>query len=150
MLQPAGAFFRPALIKPVPLNRTFRSPDPRPAPIKPPERCPHCNSRRLIKKGARQKKLERVQLYRCRACGHTFTPGPRVVRNKTYPVNEILEALTQYDRGNTLEETARTISSRHGHPVAASTISRWLSEHPHSPRIGGSAHAVVAFSRRPR
>ena len=130
MLQPAGAPARPALIKPVPLNRTLRSPDPRPASIKPPERCPHCNSRRLIKKGARQKKLERVPLYRCRACGRTFTPDPRAVRNKTYPVNEILEALTQYDRGNTLEETSRTISSRHGHPVAASTISRWLSEHP--------------------
>jgi len=130
MLQPAGVSARPALIKPVPLYCTLRSPDPRPSPIKPPERCPHCNSRRLIKKGARQKKLERVPLYRCRACGRTFTPGPRAVRNKTYPVNEILEALTQYDRGNTLEETARTISSRHGHPVVASTISRWLSEHP--------------------
>ena len=86
MLQPAGVSARPAFIRPVPLNRTFRSPDPRPAPIKPPERCPHCNSPRLIKKG------------------------------------EILEALTLYDRGSTLQETARTISWRHGHPVAASTI----------------------------
>jgi DNA-directed RNA polymerase subunit RPC12/RpoP len=32
--------------------------------IKPPERCPHCNSSRLIKKGTRKKKLERVPLYR--------------------------------------------------------------------------------------
>ena len=117
MLQPASALARPA--RPA-----------RPAPIKPPERCPYCNSPRLIKKGARQKKLERVPLFRCRACGRTFTPGPRAVRNKTYPVNEILEALTLYDRGSALEETARKISSRHGHPVAASTISRWLSEHP--------------------
>src|SRR5271157_5548446 len=130
MLQPAGVSARPASINPASLNCTLRSPDPRPAPIKPPERCPHCNSPRLIKKGARQKKLERVPLYRCRACGRTFTPGPRAVRNKTYPINEILEALTQYDRGSTLEETSRTISSRHGHPVAPSTISRWLSEHP--------------------
>ena len=105
-------------------------PPDRPQSNKPPERCPHCNSPRLIKKGARQKKLERVPLYRCRACGRTFTAGPRAVRNKTYPVGEILEALTLYDRGSTLEETARKISSRHGHPVAASTISRWLSEHP--------------------
>jgi transposase-like protein len=69
MLQPAGFSARPASIGP--------------ASIKPPERCPHCNSRRLIKKGARQKKLERVPLYRCRACGRTFTPGPRAVRNKS-------------------------------------------------------------------
>ena len=106
------------------------SPPRRPSPIKPPERCPYCNNPRLIKKGARQKKLERVPLFRCRGCGRTFAPGPRAVRNKTYPVNEILEALTFYDRGNTLEETAAKISSRHGHAVVPSTISRWLSEHP--------------------
>lgn len=104
---------------------------PRPSsPIKAPARCPYCNSLRLIKKGTRQKKLERIPLLRCRACGRTFAPGPRAVRNKTYPVNEILEALTLYDRGNTLEETAAKISSRHGHAVAPSTISRWLSQHP--------------------
>src|ERR1035437_1104885 len=98
--------------------------------LKTPDRCPYCNSKRLIKKGARKKKLETVPLYRCRSCGRTFTPGPRTIRNKTYPVNEILEALTLYDRGHTLEETAQKISSRHGHRVAPSTISRWLSEHP--------------------
>jgi transposase-like protein len=98
--------------------------------IKPPDRCPHCNSKRLIKKGARKKKLETVPLYRCRSCGRTFTPGPRTIRNKTYPINEILEALTLYDRGHTLEETAQKISSLYGHRVAPSTISRWLSEHP--------------------
>src|ERR1700674_3991264 len=107
---------------------------PRPAPrrstIKPPDRCPHCNSKRLIKKGTRKKKLEDVPLYRCGACGRTFAPGPRAIRNKTYPLPEILEAFTSYDRGNTLEATAEKISSRYGHPVAPSTISRWLAEHP--------------------
>jgi hypothetical protein len=52
------------------------------------------------------------------------------IRNKTYPLPEILEALTLYDRGNTLEATAEKISSRYGHRVPSSTISRWLSEHP--------------------
>ncbi len=98
--------------------------------IKPPDRCPYCNSKRLIKKGARRKKFETVPLYRCRSCGRTFTPGPRAVRNKTYPIAEILDAITLYDRGHTLEETVARISSRFGHRVAPSTISRWLSEHP--------------------
>jgi ATP-dependent exoDNAse (exonuclease V) beta subunit len=53
-----------------------------------------------------------------------------MIRNKTYPLPEILEALSLYDRGNTLESTAEKISSRYGHLVAPSTISRWLSEHP--------------------
>ena len=98
--------------------------------IKPPTRCPHCNSTRLVKKGTRKNKLERVPLYRCRACGRTFAAGPLAIRNKTYPLPEILEALTLYNRGNTLGDTATKISSRYGHPVAASSISRWLSEHP--------------------
>jgi len=98
--------------------------------IKPPERCTYCNSTRLVKKGTRKKKLERVPLYRCRACGRTFAAGPLTIRNKTYPLPEILEALTLYNRGNTLEDTARKLSSRYGHRVAPSAISRWLSEHP--------------------
>src|SRR5579862_7775896 len=90
--------------------------------IKPPERCPHCNSKRVIKKGTRKKKLETVPLFRCRSCGRTFAPGPRAIRNKTYPLPEILEAITLFDRGSTLAETADKISSRHGHQVAPSTI----------------------------
>jgi transcription elongation factor Elf1 len=104
---------------------------PRPrSPIKRSDRCPHCNSPRLIKKGTRKKKLERVPILRCLSCGRSFTVGPRPIRNKTYPVNEILEALTLYNRGYSLEETASKISSRFGQHAAASTIARWLTEHP--------------------
>jgi transposase-like protein len=98
--------------------------------IKDPERCPHCRSRRIIRKGARKKKLESVPLWHCKSCGRTFTPGPRSLRHKTYPVNEILEAITLYDRGFSLEEAAAKISSRFARSVAPSTISRWVSEHP--------------------
>jgi DNA-directed RNA polymerase subunit RPC12/RpoP len=87
--------------------------------LKPPDRCPHCNGKRLIKKGTRRKKLEDVPLYRCRSCGRTFSIGPRAIRNKTYPLPEILEAFTLYDRGNTLEETAEKISSHYGHQSLA-------------------------------
>ena len=52
------------------------------------------------------------------------------MRNKTYPLNEILDAFTTYNRGYTLEETSRRLSSRHGHAVNPATISRWLAEHP--------------------
>jgi DNA-directed RNA polymerase subunit RPC12/RpoP len=108
---------------------SIRTP-PRLSKIKPPERCPHCNSKRLIKKGTRKKKLEDVPIYRRRSCGRTFSTGPRAIRNKTYPMPEILEAFTLYDRGNTREATADKISSHYGHGVAPSTISRWLAQHP--------------------
>lgn len=76
------------------------------------------------------KKLETVQVYRCRACGRSFTPGPRAIRNKTYPLNEILEAFTLYNRGHSLDEVSLRLSSRHGHSVNPATISRWLAAHP--------------------
>jgi transposase-like protein len=100
------------------------------SPIKPPERCPRCNSRKLTTKGRREKKLETLRLYRCRTCDHRFSPGPRPLRNKTYPIAEIIDGLTHYNRGHSLEETARRLSSRHGHTIAGSTISRWLQAHP--------------------
>ena len=100
------------------------------SPIKPPERCPSCNSRSVAPKGRRTKKLETVRLYRCRSCRRTFTPGPRAIRNKTYPLHEVLDALSTYNRGYPLEETSRRLSSRYGHAISAATISRWLAEHP--------------------
>jgi hypothetical protein len=106
-----------------------------PSPIKSPGRCPACNSTKIAPKGTRAKKLETVRLYRCRTCGRTFTPGPRALRNKTYPLSEILEALTIYNRGNSLEDTSRRLSSRYGHTVNPATISRWLAAHPGLDRI---------------
>ena len=107
-----------------------KSPGHRAASVKPPERCPFCNAARLSPKGFRAKKLETVRLYRCGSCRRTFTPGPRAVRGKTYPLREILEAITVYNRGNTLAQTSRRISSRYGHAVDPATISRWLAAHP--------------------
>jgi len=100
------------------------------SPIKPPERCPSCGSRTIAPKGSRVKKLETVRLYRCKSCGRTFTPGPRAVRYKTYPLHEIFDALSTYNRGCSLEETGRRLSSRYGHAINPATISRWLAAHP--------------------
>ena len=109
-------------------NRAVRSPPP--SPVKPPERCPYCGSPKIATKGRRLKKLETVSVYHCRTCDRRFTPGPRALRNKTYPLGEILEALTAYNQGHSLEDTARRLSSRHGHAINPATISRWLSAHP--------------------
>ena len=99
------------------------------SPIKSPDGCVFCNSSRISAKGTRAKKLETVRLYRCQTCGRSFTPGPRAIRNKTYPLREILDALSDYNRGYSLEEVSRRMSSRHGHAINPSTISRWLAEH---------------------
>jgi len=73
----------------------------------PPERCSYYYSPNIRPKGHhRLKKLETVRLYICRACDRRFTPGPRGVRNKTYPLGEILDALRSYNRGHSLEDAA--------------------------------------------
>jgi hypothetical protein len=109
-------------------NPAVRSPPS--SPVKPPERCPYCDSRKIATKARRLKKLETVRLYHCGACDRRFTPGPRALRNKTYPLGEILEALTAYNQGHSLEDVSRRLSSRHGHAINPATISRWLSAHP--------------------
>ena len=118
--------------------RPNQSPQPharRPAPArvphtaKRPERCPHCGSVKLVRKGTRTKKLETVQLWRCTACGRVFTPSPAALRHKTYPLAVILDGITLYNLGHTLAEAAAKLKSRHGHTVAPSTLAGWTDEH---------------------
>ena len=48
--------------------------------------CPYCNSEKFVKRGVRQKKYEKVQLYLCMAdnCGRTFTAER--VKGKRFPI----------------------------------------------------------------
>jgi transposase-like protein len=100
-----------------------------PLTAKPPDACPHCGSRSLTRRGTRRKKLEIVQLWRCASCKRTFTPGPSALRNKTYPLRMILSALTDYDLGFTLEETAARLKKKTNRNVSPSTITTWLEEY---------------------
>src|SRR5262245_59295709 len=94
-----------------------------------PEACPHCGSHVLTRRGTRKKKLEVVQLWRCSSCKRVFTPGPTAVHNKTYPLRIILSALTDYDIGYTLEETAARLKKKTHRHVSASTIAAWLEDY---------------------
>src|ERR1700675_608362 len=96
---------------------------------KQPEACPHCASRALTRRGTRKKKLEIVQLWRCASCKRVFTPGPAALRNKTYPLRMILSALTDYDIGYTLEETAGRLKQKTNRSVSPSTIAAWLQQY---------------------
>lgn len=100
-----------------------------PYTVKQPDACPYCGSRNLTRRGTRMKKLEIVQLWRCVSCKRTFTPGPAALRNKTYPLRVILSALSDYDLGYTLEETAARLKKKTGRSVSPSTITTWLDEY---------------------
>jgi ATP-dependent exoDNAse (exonuclease V) beta subunit len=83
----------------------------------------------ITRKGVRKKKLEIVQLWRCSACKRTFTPGPQALRNKTYPLRIVLQALTFYDLGYSLPETAKRLKSKTGRAISPSTIATWIGAH---------------------
>jgi transposase-like protein len=100
-----------------------------PHTAKRPERCPHCGSVKLVRRGTRAKKFETVQLWQCRACTRVFTPSPAALRHKTYPLAVILDGITLYNLGHTLAEAAAKLKSRHGHAIAPSTLAGWVDEH---------------------
>ncbi len=109
------------------------SPAPRiarvPHTVKVPDSCLHCGSRVLTRRGIRRKKLEIVQLWRCASCKRTFTPNPAALRNKTYPLRTVLDTLSTYNLGYSLEATVTRTKSRSGRKISPSTISNWLSEY---------------------
>jgi transposase-like protein len=90
-----------------------------------PTGCPHCGCKKLVRKGIRRKKLEIVQLWQCTYCRRVFTPLPPAARNTTDPPRVIIDALTTYNLGYPLAETARRLRGR-GYSVSSSSLSRWI------------------------
>jgi hypothetical protein len=111
------------------MSRSPLRPTTAPHTNKPPGACPYCGSRVITRKGVRKKKLEVVQLWRCASCKRLFTPGPAALRNKTYPIRMVLHALTLYNLGYTLGETAKRLKSKAGRAVSPTTIAPWIGAH---------------------
>ena len=72
--------------------------------------CPYCASQNFVKRGFRQKKMEKVQLYLCMDCGKTFTP--HITKGKHYPLPVMFDAISIYNLGYSLEETCRIVNKR--------------------------------------
>ena len=100
-----------------------------PHTAKPPERCPHCGSTRLIRKGTRRKKLEIVQLWQCKLCRRIFTPAPPALRYKSYPLRLILDGVTLFNLGYSISEAAKKLKERHGYKIPPATLESWMAEH---------------------
>jgi transposase-like protein len=100
-----------------------------PHTAKPPARCPHCGSTRLIRKGVRRKKLEIAQLWQCKLCRRVFTPAPPALRYKSYPLRLILDGVTLYNLGYSIAETAKKLKEKHGYAIAPATLESWMAEH---------------------
>src|ERR1700682_4822005 len=131
-----------------PMPRAARAPH----SSKVPQQCPDCGSHVLTRRGSRKKKLEIVQLWRCASCKRTFTPGPEAIRNKTYPLRTVIDALSTYSLGYSLEDTVTRIKSKSGRTIGASTITGWLAPaHArlacHRPKLGFLRHGELDDKR---
>ena len=90
--------------------------------------CPYCDSTDFVKRGVRQKKHEAVQLYVCRAegCGRTFTAER--VKGKRFPLAVIIEGISYYNMGLSLEQTCDFLGKKFP-DVAAPTLASWVEEY---------------------
>lgn len=101
--------------------------------------CPNCGSKSLIKKGKRQNKNREVQLYFCKDCEKRFSDDK--FKNKTYSVKDTIKALSLYNSGLTIEETASKTK------IPRSTIANWLQENRKLFNLSKFSKEVQAFSR---
>jgi len=90
-------------------------------------RCVYCEDSNVVKRGVRKNKLVDSQLYYCNFCKKSFTS--QKVKNKTYPVRLIIEALAYYYQGYNLVETRKYVNSAFGTSLGERTISNWIKEY---------------------
>jgi transposase-like protein len=90
------------------------------------DECPYCRSRDIVKRGWRRKKYEKAQLYLCNACKKTFTA--QRVKGKSFPLRIILEGLSFYNIGYSLEESCQRLKEEFGLNITASTLNEWVKE----------------------
>ena len=89
--------------------------------------CLECGSLNIIKTGARKNKNRVVQKYKCKSCNKMFNMDSS--KNKTYPINIILNSLSYYSLGYTLKESSNLVNKRFKVKTYPQLISSWLKEY---------------------
>jgi len=96
--------------------------------------CPYCRSKDTVKRGLRKKKYETSQLFLCNSCKKVFTG--QLVKGKSFPLRLILEGLSLYNIGHTLEKTCELLKEQFGLDVKPTTLSDWVKEFGNLCRYG--------------
>ncbi len=89
--------------------------------------CPYCQSKDCVKRGLRQKKKERVQLFLCRSCRRTFTQFP--VKGKSYSLPVIIDALSYYNLGFSFEQVSQVLKDKQGVEIQPSSVYDWYEQY---------------------
>lgn len=91
------------------------------------EFCPYCNSKLVKKEGKRKLKHSIIQKYSCLDCGKYF--ADKDLKHKSYPAKIILNTISTYNLGYTIEQTKKEIAKRFHIRIPESTIHSWIKEH---------------------
>ncbi len=89
--------------------------------------CKKCDSGRTIKKGFRNTKRGKVQLFWCKDCKSRFTPN-HGFEKKQFDDEIITDTMQIYNQGNSVRDIANHFEMK-GINVNPSTIYRWVSEY---------------------
>src|SRR3990167_2163641 len=97
--------------------------------LKPAESCPYCESVDFVKRGVRKNKFGEAQMYLCRnpLCGRTFTA--RDIKGKKFPLRIIIESMSYYNLGFTLEYACALVKKKFGSAPDPQTLSGWIEEY---------------------
>ena len=90
-------------------------------------KCPYCRSENIVKRGFRKKKREEVQLYLCRTCNKVFTAN--ITKGRHYPVSLILDGLSLYYLGYSLEKACQYLNKKSNFSVYPATLLGWINEY---------------------
>ena len=94
--------------------------------------CPACSSKNISRKGKRKISFGLVQKYKCKSCEKNFTfrgQGlSRVGTKKVYPAKVIMNAISLYNQGYSLEKVCRLINSRFKIKLSPAALHSWLRE----------------------
>lgn len=94
------------------------------------ERCPYCDSTVFVRRGVRKNVHQNVQLYLCKNlpdCGRTFTAQD--LKGKQFPLHIVIEGMSYYNLGLTLEETCMILKKKFNVAPEPETLSNWVEEH---------------------
>ncbi|MEK7213490.1 MAG: hypothetical protein AAB637_00025 [Patescibacteria group bacterium] len=96
---------------------------------KPAESCPYCESIDFVKRGMRKNKFGNAQMYVCRnpLCARTFTA--KDIKGKKFPLRIIIESMSYYNLGFTLEYSCSLVKKKFGSAPDPQTLSGWIEEY---------------------
>ena|SRR3989338_4650348 len=89
--------------------------------------CAYCGSSNIKKIGKRKNKSQSLQRHQCKNCNKTFILN--TIKNKSYHIKIILNAISLYNKGYPQNQVSKFISQNFKIKVPQKTISNWINQY---------------------